>query len=126
MKIGQRLSDRNPLLHRLSQLTRALDHVQCHEGVNKDANAVGQPAGEKTHDEDHCGLQSFLLQRLALGALRQPGDDDAVADEDDQTGQYEAHQDVLEAENDCPDDTGFLRVDALANDPGVLGLHAFA
>lgn len=125
MKIGQRLCDRNPRLHRLLQFARLRDHIQHHQVVQKDANTVGQPAGEKTKDEDDRGLQRFLLQSLALGALRQLGNDDAVADKDDQTGQYEAHQDVLEAENDCPYETGFLRVDALADDPGVSSLHAF-
>lgn len=85
MKIGQRLSDRNPSLHCLLQLTRRRDHIQHYERVQKDANTVGQPAGEKTHDEDDRGLQRFLLQCLGLGTLRQLGDDDTIADEDDQT-----------------------------------------
>lgn len=119
MKIGQRLSYRNPLLHRLLQVTRGGDHVQHYEGVQKDANTVGQPAGEETQDEDDRGLQGFFLQHLALGALWQLCNDDAIAGEDDQPGQDEAHQDVLETENDCPRETGFLRVDALADGPGV-------
>lgn len=122
MKIGQRLSNRNPLLHRLLQITGGGDHVQHNESVQKDANAVGKPAGEKTQDEDDRGLQRLLLQRLALGALRQLGDDDAVTGEDDQAGQYETHQDVLEPENRCPYETGILGVDALADDPGVFSL----
>ncbi|TNN88721.1 hypothetical protein EYF80_001053 [Liparis tanakae] len=51
----------------------------------------------------------IIVGSLALGALRQLGDDDAVADEDDQTGQYEAHYDVLEAETNCPFATVFYR-----------------
>lgn len=125
MKKGQGFSDRNPLIHCLFQFTGAGDHVQPHEGVQKDAHTVGQPAREKTHNEDNCGLQRFPLQCLALDALRQLGDDDAVADEDDQTRQYETHQDLLEAENNCPYESAVLWIDALADDPGVTGAHAF-
>lgn len=124
MEVRQRLGDRNPLVQRLLQLIGGADDIQHHEGVQEDANAVGQPAAEEAQDEDDCGLQSPLLQRLALGAFGQLGDDDAVADEDNKTRQDEAHQDVLEAENDGPHHSTLHRVEALTDRPGVLHLYA--
>lgn len=124
VEIGQSLGDRNPFLQQLEHVAGGRDHFHHDEGVQKEAATVGQPAWEETHNEDDCGLQRFLLQRLDFDALGQLGDDNTIADEDDQTGQYKTNQDVLKVKHNSPYDAGLLWVEALTNGPGVFTLHA--
>lgn len=83
MEKCQSLGYRNPLLQHLEHFTGEGEHVQHDEGVEEQANAVGQPAEEKAHNENDRSLQHLLFKRVDPDALRQPADDDAVADEDD-------------------------------------------
>lgn len=113
---GEGLSDGNPLVHSALKLTALLDDLQEDEGVDADSNVVGQPAGEERQDEDDCGLQGFALL-VALG-VRQFGDDDAIAGQDDDTGQDKTNHDVLELEHNHPQVVGVEAV----TDISVFGL----
>lgn len=105
---GQGLGDGNPLVHSVLKLTSLFDDFQEDEGVDADPNVVGQPAGEESQDEDDCGLEGLALL-VALG-VRQLGDDNAIAGQDDYTRQDEADHDVLKLEHYHPQIIGVQTV----------------
>lgn len=48
-------------MHYGLQAAAVPDDSQQDEGVDADANIIGQPAGKEGEDEDNCGLQGFAL-----------------------------------------------------------------
>lgn len=45
---GQGLSDGNPLVHSVLEVTSYIDESQEDEGIDADCNVVGQPAGKES------------------------------------------------------------------------------
>lgn len=96
MKEGQGFGDGNPLVHSVLKIASLLDDLQEDEGVDANADVVGQPAGEESQDENNCGLEGLALL-VALG-VGQFGDDNAIAGQDDDARQDKANHDVLKLE----------------------------
>lgn len=66
MKVRESLRHEDPILQTLLELAAVGNDLQRHQRVNKDSSAIGQPADEETHDQNHGGLERLALLR-ALG-----------------------------------------------------------
>lgn len=100
--------------HRL-QAAAAGQHLQAQQGVHGDARPVRQPAEEEAEDQSDGGPdRPALLPLSPQGAPGQPEHDDAIADQQDQTWDHQAHQDQLQVENRHPEGSVLLRVEPLA------------
>ena len=102
------LGHRQPHAQDGLQAAAARQDLQTQQSVHGDSCSVWQPAHEEAENQRNGGPDGSPLLPLApQRASGQPGDDDTVANQEDQAWDHQTHQDQLQVE-DCNPEWGIV------------------